>query len=159
VEEWIYYANLLSLRHSLAKRDYRAALDALTSRFFQKRVEHRYAKHFRGHLRTLHEPSTSRVLEEASPYLHGSFEGESVLSIGKSVDFAKKGVHGVVNTMPFGCMPGTIVTAMLRAVTRDYGMPVINVAYDGTESATTEIQLEAFMDQAKSRARDRSRRA
>jgi predicted CoA-substrate-specific enzyme activase len=155
-EEWIYYANLLSLRHSLAKRDYRTAFDALTSRFFQKRVEHGYAKHFRGHLRTLNEPSTTRVLKEASPYLHESFEGESILSVGKSVDFAKRGAHGVVNTMPFGCMPGTIVTALMRAVTRDHGLPVINVAYDGTESSSTQIQLEAFMDQARSRARSGS---
>jgi predicted CoA-substrate-specific enzyme activase len=155
VEEWVYYANLLSLRHALAKRDYRAALEALTSRFFQKRVEHAYAKYFHGHLRTLHEPSTKEVLKEASPYLHDSFEGESVLSVGKSVDFAKRGAHGVVNTMPFGCMPGTIVTALLHAVTRDHGLPVINVAYDGTESATTEVQLEAFMDQARSRMRKR----
>lgn len=152
-EEWIYYANLLSLRHSLAKRDYRAALDSLTSRFFQKRVEHAYAKHFKGHLRTLHEPSTTSVLKEAAPYLHESFEGESVLSVGKCVDLAKRGAHGVVNTMPFGCMPGTIVTALLRAVTRDFGLPIISMAYDGTESPTTQIQLEAFMDQARSRAK------
>ena len=62
----------------------------------------------------------------------------------------------MVNTMPFGCMPGTIVTALMRAVTRDHGLPVINVAYDGTESSTTEIQLEAFMDQARSRAEGRA---
>jgi len=77
-EEWIYYANLLSLRHALAKRDYRTVLDSLVSRFFQKRVEHGYAKHFRGHLRTLHEPSTAGVLKAAAPYLHDSFEGESI---------------------------------------------------------------------------------
>jgi predicted CoA-substrate-specific enzyme activase len=156
VEEWVYYASLLSLRHSLAKRDYKAVFGSLAARFFQKRVEHRYAKHFKGHLRTLYEPSTTRVLKEASPYLHESFEGESVLSVGKSVDFAKRGAHGVVNTMPFGCMPGTIVSALMRAVTRDHGLPVINVAYDGTESSTMDIQLEAFMDQAKIKSDARS---
>jgi predicted nucleotide-binding protein (sugar kinase/HSP70/actin superfamily) len=51
--------------------------------------------------------------------------------------------------MPFGCMPGTIVTALLRGVSRDHGIPCINIPYDGTESPTTELQLEAFMDQAK----------
>ena len=152
LEEWISYLHLVNLRHARAKRDYKAVLGSLATRFFQKRVEHSYAKYFRGHLATLHEPSTNRVLQEASPYVHDSFEGESVLSIGKSVDFAKRGAHGVVNTMPFGCMPGTIVTALMRAVTRDFGLPVINVAYDGTESSTTEIQLEAFMDQARNRA-------
>jgi hypothetical protein len=37
----------------------------------------------------------------------------------------------------------------MRAVSRDCGLPVINIAYDGTEASTNEIQLEAFMDQAK----------
>ena len=51
--------------------------------------------------------------------------------------------------MPFGCMPGTVVTAVLRGVNRDYGIPCISIPYDGSESPTIEIQLEAFMDQAK----------
>jgi hypothetical protein len=46
-------------------------------------------------------------------------------------------------------MPGTIVTAILRGISRNYGIPCISIPYDGTESPTVEIQLEAFMDQAK----------
>ncbi len=152
VEEWIYYANFLDIQHSLAGRDYSAAVGTTIKRYIQKHIEHRYAKHFQGHLRTLTEPSTSTVLRNAAPYVHHSFEGESILSIGKSVDFATRGAHGIVNTMPFGCMPGTIVTALMRAVNRDYGLPVISIAYDGTEASTNEIQLEAFMDQARTRA-------
>jgi predicted nucleotide-binding protein (sugar kinase/HSP70/actin superfamily) len=56
--------------------------------------------------------------------------------------------------MPFGCMPGVIVTALMRAVTRDFRLPVINIAYDGTASSTNDIQLEAFMDQARGRAKN-----
>ena len=41
-------------------------------------------------------------------------------------------------------------TALLRGVNRDYGIPCMSIPYDGTESPTTEIQLEAFMDQARS---------
>ena len=149
VEEWVYYASLLDLRHSLARRDYSTAVKSWVTRYVQKCIEHEYAKYFKGFLRTVSEPSTARVLKLAAPYLHHSFEGEAVLSVGKAVDFAKRGAHGVVNTMPFGCMPGTIVTALMRAVTMDCGLPVINIAYDGTESATNEIQLEAFMDQAR----------
>ncbi|HSB33885.1 MAG TPA: acyl-CoA dehydratase activase [Nitrospirota bacterium] len=152
VEEWVYYANLLDMRHSLAKRECRAAISTLLTRFFQKRVGHRYAHRFEGHLRTLAEPSTSEVLRKAAPYVHHSFEGEAILSIGKAVDFVRRGAHGVVNAMPFGCMPGTIVTALMRAVTTDFGLPVISIAYDGTESPTNDIQLEAFMDQARVRA-------
>ena len=99
-------------------------------------------------MNTLEEPETKEILEKASPYLHSSFEGEAILSIGKSIDLLEKGASGIINAMPFGCMPGTIVTALLRGISRDYGVPCINIPYDGTESPTTEIQLEAFIDQA-----------
>jgi predicted nucleotide-binding protein (sugar kinase/HSP70/actin superfamily) len=152
VEEWIYYTNVLRVRHSLAARDYAGAARGLLTRWVQRRVERGSARLFEGMLDTLHEPPTSAVLRRAAPYVHDSFEGEAVLSVGKAVDYAAKGADGVVNAMPFGCMPGTIVTALLRAVTRDHGLPVISVAYDGTASTTSEIQLEAFMAQAAARA-------
>jgi len=72
-----------------------------------------------------------------------------VLSIGKSIDLIERGVSGIINAMPFGCMPGTIVTSLMRGVSRDYGIPSISIPYDGAESPTMEIQLEAFMNQAK----------
>jgi len=152
VEEWIYYTNALRVRHSLAARDFAGAARGLITRWVQRRVERGSARLFEGMLAALHEPPTSAVLRRAAPYVHDSFEGEAVLSVGKAVDFAARGADGVVNAMPFGCMPGTIVTALLRAVTRDHGLPVISVAYDGTASSTSEIQLEAFMDQAAARA-------
>jgi len=148
VEEWNYYANYLDLQHALARGDYPLYVKSLITRYFQKRIEHCYARLFKGYLRTADEPSTAKVLKNAAPYLHHSFEGETVLSIGKSVDFAGRGVAGIVNAMPFGCMPGTIVTALIRAVTNDHHIPSINIAYDGTEASTNDIQLEAFMNQA-----------
>jgi predicted CoA-substrate-specific enzyme activase len=152
VEEWVYYANFLDLKHSLVQGKYSSVAGSLVTRYLQQHAEHRYTKYFKGHLRTLAEPSTSAVLKKAAPYVHHSFEGETILSIGKAVDFVGRGAHGVVNTMPFGCMPGTIVTALMRAVSRDFGLPVINIAYDGTASSTNEIQIEAFMDQARGKA-------
>ena len=100
-------------------------------------------------MKTLKEPTTEQILKKASPYLHNSFEGEAILSIGKGVDLSERGASGIINVMPFGCMPGAIVTALLRGVSKDYGIPCINIPFDGTESSTLEIQLEAFIDQAK----------
>jgi predicted CoA-substrate-specific enzyme activase len=148
VEEWIYYVNSMGIRHSLIKRDGSAILSNLTKRFFKKKTERAYARFFEGFLKTLHEPSTSEVLRKAAPYVRDTFEGETVLSMGKAVDLVEHGAAGIVSAMPFGCMPGTIVSALLRALTRDYNVPAISMPYDGTESSTTAIQLEAFMDQA-----------
>jgi predicted nucleotide-binding protein (sugar kinase/HSP70/actin superfamily) len=83
----------------------------------------------------------------SAPYIPDTFEGEAALSIGKSMDLAGGGASGIINTMPFGCMPGTIVDGVMQAVKRE--LPFITMAYDGTESSAHEMQLEAFMDQAK----------
>lgn len=149
VEEWVYYVNLMGLRKALLKKDRSAIISFLLKRFYQKRVEHKYSRFFKGFLKTLHEPETKEILRKASPYVHSSFEGETILSIGKCIDLIERGASGIVNAMPFGCMPGTIVTALLRGIARDYGIPCISIPYDGTESPTIEIQIEAFMDQAK----------
>jgi predicted nucleotide-binding protein (sugar kinase/HSP70/actin superfamily) len=149
VEEWIYYVNLMGLRKAWIKKERTAIINFLLKRLYQKRVEHRLTRYFRGFLKTLKEPSTEQILKKASPYLHNSFEGEAILSIGKCVDLSERGASGIINAMPFSCMPGTIVTALLRGISKDYGIPCISIPYDGTESATVEIQLEAFMDQAK----------
>jgi len=148
VEEWLYYVNTMGLRKALWKKEKSVIISFLLKRFYQKRVEHRYAKHFKGFLKTLEEPDTKEILKKASPYLHSSFEGEAILSIGKGIDLLERGASGIINAMPFGCMPGTIVTTFLRGINRDYGIPCLSIPYDGTESPTIEIQLEAFMDQA-----------
>jgi predicted CoA-substrate-specific enzyme activase len=149
IEEWIYYVNFMGLTKALLKKQRSASINFLLKKYFQKRIEHRFAKYFKGFLKTLKEPETKEILKKASPYIHSSFEGETILSIGKCIDLLEKGASGVINAMPFGCMPGTIVTALLRGVSRDYGIPCISIPYDGTESPTVDIQLEAFMDQSR----------
>ncbi|MDI6802050.1 MAG: acyl-CoA dehydratase activase-related protein [Thermodesulfovibrionales bacterium] len=151
VEEWIYYVNTMSLRKALIKKDRSAMMNILLKRLFQKRIEHKFGKKFKGFLKTLKEPETNEILEKASHYIPDSFEGETVLSIGKAIDLIERGASGIINAMPFGCMPGTIVTALLKTVSKDFGVPCISIPYDGTESPTTELQLEAFMEAAHSR--------
>lgn len=149
MEEWIYYVNLMGLRKALLKKEKSVIINFLLKKYFQKKIEHRFAHYFEGFLKTLKEPDTKNILVKASPYIHDSFEGETILSIGKCIDLLERGASGIINAMPFGCMPGTIVTALLRGVNRDYGVPCLSIPYDGTESPTIAIQLEAFMDQAK----------
>jgi len=148
MEEWIYYVNLMAIRKALIKKDRSVIIQILLKTFFQKKIEHRLSRYFKGFLKTLNEPDTREILKKASPYLHDSFEGEAILSIGKSIDLIERGASGVINAMPFGCMPGTVVTTLMHGLSRDYGIPCISMPYDGAESQTTEIQLEAFMNQA-----------
>jgi predicted CoA-substrate-specific enzyme activase len=149
VEEWISYVNLMGYRKALIKKDWSGIINLFVKRYFQKRIEHRFGKGFEGLLKTLHEPDTKTLLLSASPYIHSSFEGEAILSIGKSIELIKNGAAGIINAMPFGCMPGTIVSGMMRGLNKEFGIPCLSIPYDGTESLTTEIQLEAFIDQAR----------
>jgi predicted CoA-substrate-specific enzyme activase len=155
VEEWIYYVNHTASQKALLKKEWSDIMNTLLTSLFQKRIEHKYSGYFSGFLKTLREPETKEIIKKASPYLHSSFEGEAILSIGKAVDLIERGASGIVNAMPFGCMPGTIVTALMQGLNRKYGVPFISIPYDGTESPTTEIQLEAFMHQARENSRRR----
>ncbi|RMG67702.1 MAG: hypothetical protein D6710_11115 [Nitrospirae bacterium] len=149
VDEWIFYINYMSLKKALRKKDYSGIIQFLVKRVYQQRIAHRYERVFEGLLKTVPEPFVKDIMKKASPYIHESFEGEAILSIGKAIDMIKRGASGIVNAMPFGCMPGTVVTAIMRAVSEQFGVPAISIPYDGTESPTTELQLEAFMNQCR----------
>lgn len=141
ISEWVLYTNFTAKRKSLMDKNHKAFLRICLTEFFQKRDEHRLQEAFDGSIRNLREPTTRQTLKWAKPYLDSSFEGEAVLSIGKAVDFYKKGVSGIVNVMPFTCMPGTIVSALLNRYREDQNnIPVLNMAYDGQENTSTQTR-------------------
>ncbi|MBN1298941.1 MAG: CoA activase [Actinobacteria bacterium] len=88
------------------------------------------------------------IWDNAEPYIIKWF-GEAALSIGKSIEWIKKDIDGIVNVLPFTCMPGTMVTAASKSIREKYKTPWLNLAFDGLEQGTTETRLEAFMYQAK----------
>jgi predicted CoA-substrate-specific enzyme activase len=150
VSEWILYINAMGKRHSLRHKSFSILLKIILTDYYQKKDEHRLTKIFRGYLRNLHEPTVKSILQQARPYLHDSFEGEAVLSVGRTADFAYSECSGVVNVMPFTCMPGTIVSAILKRYREENNnFPVLNMVYDGQEQTNTLTRLEAFMYQAR----------
>ena len=50
--------------------------------------------------------------------------------MGRVVEYAEHGYDGIVNIIPFGCMPGTIVSLLLHQFRQDYGLPVLNVVVE-----------------------------
>jgi len=69
------------------------------------------------------------------------------------VEYAEHGFDGIVNILPFGCMPGTIVSLLLHQFRRDYGLPVLNVVVEGTKDPGESIRFEAFIQQAREHMR------
>jgi predicted CoA-substrate-specific enzyme activase len=158
--EWILYINTIAKGRSLRKKSFSNLLKVFLTDYFQKKDEHRLEKIFKGHLRNFGEPKTRSIFKKAKPYIDSSFEGETILSVGKTIDFAKRGASGIVNIMPFTCMPGTIVSTLLKRYREENNnIPILNMAYDGQEQTNTLTRLEAFMYQAKEFQNRKDKRA
>lgn len=150
VNEWFLYRNFRRNMHAILDRDWGSFIRTNIKNWVQVRDERRFSVPFHHFLRGIEEPSTKELLEWAAPYIHHSFDGEAIMSVGKVVDFAKKGVCGIINTIPFTCMPGTIAMAVLKRTTEDYGgLPCITIPYDGLSQTNTQMRLEAFVYQAR----------
>ena len=148
--EWILYVNTIAKKRSLKNRSFSNLLKVFLTDYYQKKDEHQFEKVFKGHLRNFGEPKTKSIFKKAKPYLDSSFEGEAILSVGKTIDFARRGTSGIVNIMPFTCMPGTIVSTLLKRYREEHNnIPILNMAYDGQEQTNTLTRLEAFMYQTK----------
>ena len=78
-------------------------------------------------------------------------ESESRVRIANAalVEFAEHGFDGIVNIIPFGCMPGIIVSLLLHQFRHDYGLPVLNVVVEGTKDPGREIRFEAFVQKCR----------
>jgi predicted nucleotide-binding protein (sugar kinase/HSP70/actin superfamily) len=150
IAEWLLYVNYTSKRRAKVYKRYRHLLQILLKEYFQNKDEHMLEEIFKGSLRNLKEPTIPQTLDLAKGYLDPSFEGEAILSIGKSRDFISKGISGIVNIMPFTCMPGTVVNSLFRRFQEDHDhIPFLNLAYDGQEQTHTRTRLEAFMYQVR----------
>ncbi|MEW6659347.1 MAG: acyl-CoA dehydratase activase [Thermodesulfobacteriota bacterium] len=150
IAEWLLYVNYTSKRRAKVYKRYRHLLQILLKEYFQNKDEHMLEEIFKGSVRNLKEPTIPQTLALAQSYLDPSFEGEAILSIGKSRDFIRKGVSGLVNIMPFTCMPGTVVNSLFRRFQEEHNhIPFLNLAYDGQEQTHTRTRLEAFMYQVR----------
>ena len=72
--------------------------------------------------------------------------------MGKSEDFAKRGLAGIVSVIPFNCMPGNTVTALSQSLRRRHdNIPFLNLDYDGFIDSSRESKIINFMWQVKER--------
>ena len=149
ITEWLTYVNYTGKKKSLQEGGLSNLFHLMLTDHIQKKDEHRMERIFERYLRQGHEPRLKVVLNQAMPYIDESFEGEAILSVGKTIDFIHKGASGIINAMPFTCMPGTISSAIMRLIQNKYEVPAINVAYDGQGESNITTRLEAFMHQVK----------
>jgi len=148
--EWMFYINnlqMLDYKKSFRLKDFIYCW--LVDRFMKK-AEHKLLIPWQGYLKNLYELSVEKCLDYGSLYLSPAFRGEAILSVGKAVDFYHQRLSGVVNVLPFTCMPGTITSGILKRFQADHqGIPCINLSFDGQDDGGTLLRLEAFVYQCK----------
>lgn len=150
IGEWLLYVTHTSRRRAWQARKYRTLLHLWLKHLVQTKDEHQLGHLFHGSIRHLEEPTIAQTLKMARPYLHPSFEGEAILSMGKAEDFYRKGASGLVNLMPFTCMPGTVVNSLFHRFRQEHdNIPFLNLSFDGQEQTHTRTRLEAFMYQVR----------
>jgi predicted nucleotide-binding protein (sugar kinase/HSP70/actin superfamily) len=156
--EWIYYENLMRRFAARRRGQWRDLFTNAILNRVQHSLERKLAAPLERRFGKLAEGDIEHVIELAKPYLHRSFEGEAILTIGKTIEYYHEGFSGVVNAMPFTCMPSTIVSGISPNVSAYCsGMPILNLSFDGQEDSTLTTRLEAFVEQAAARGERVSR--
>lgn len=95
---------------------------------------------------------SEEVIRKGSMYVNYNFGGEAICSMGKSEDFARRGLAGIVSVIPFNCMPGNTVTALSQSLRRRHNnIPFLNLDYDGFIDSSRDAKITNFMWQVKER--------
>ncbi len=126
IMEWLHYTSGFEENSGLWDYLRNKLTNGVVSYF-----ENRYMAVFGDMLKDRREPSIKAVRRYGKTFLPDSIEGESILTLGRAIAFMHQGADAVVNVSPFGCMPGSISTSILKDVSKQYGVPVISLFYDG----------------------------
>jgi predicted CoA-substrate-specific enzyme activase len=152
--EWPMYTSLDFFRDAVKEKDIKGIIKSTLQLYTQKRYENKIVKAFKRHTFLRHDYPVSKTMKLASRYLPIDFKGEAILSVGKAMEMAHEGAAGIVNAMPFNCMPGTVVSSLSKKVSEDLGgIPWLNISYEGLRDSGEETRLEAFAEQVRSFAR------
>ena len=152
IGEWVYYTNVVRRRMAKRRGQFRNWFTNIAQDFFQRRIEKELAAPLAERFGPITEGAVAHVLDLARPYLDDAFEGEAVLSVGKMVEYHHEGFGGVINVMPFTCMPSTIVSTQTMRISADCdNMPILNISFDGQEDPSLTTRLEAFVEQVRQR--------
>jgi predicted nucleotide-binding protein (sugar kinase/HSP70/actin superfamily) len=161
--DWLYFVDWRRKEQALHFRRLGEYVKALLSDVYQRATERRFARALR---RALARPPEAPVAS-AMKLLQGCWEPalgtEASLTMGRALDLARHGLSGVINVLPFSCMPGSVVVCMAPRLRREMnGVPWLDVAFDGQKDTNLHTRLEAFMHQAfqyQRRAPERARAA
>jgi len=109
--------------------------------------------------RDLKERAHERAIRKAQPWMKVPFGGEGIETIGHTVEAAEKGMNGIIQVMPFSCMPEVSAKDILPEVARQVGIPFYSFIFDEhAGGAGFQTRLESFVERVRDN-RDRKRKS
>ena len=150
--EWMYYTNFHygALKRSLGL--HKESLVMQVTDLYQRYRERSLRSPLARHLIWPPEQSSAYLVTAMRDYANPALECETVMTLGKAVAFARLGVAGIVNAMPFSCMAGIVSAGLAGRIRSDYdNLPWLDLSFDLQKSTNMETRLEAFMYQAQHR--------
>lgn len=149
--EWILYIDWERRIDYLRNRNYKGYAKELLQSYIQKYYTVKETMPLRNTVdKFLYEAPTHELMKLSAPYITEDIRGEATLSLARAEEYAMHGFNGVVNLIPFHCMPGSITNALLVRFARKYpNVAVLKMVYDGTPQSADDTKLEAFMFQTR----------
>ncbi|HOW51878.1 MAG TPA: acyl-CoA dehydratase activase [bacterium] len=132
IHEWISYT--MYMQSFMAKQQGVSLFgqgESLVKNLYFGQIEKSYYRAAHRLLSDRHEPPMKEVMEEGMKYLPVDFSGEAIITVGRTILFARQGAKMVVNAAPFGCMPGTITGSIFLELKDALGIPIVSQFYDG----------------------------
>ncbi len=150
MREWITYSTYRYWRDSVWNRNLKGLIKSKIQWIYQHSIEKGFVDLVKDDIDIFRDTELKECLELCSPYIDKSYDGQPAILLGSHAGQVKTGISGIVNIMPFTCMPETFTTAVTPIFRKDFNnIPWINIAYDGQEDTSIDTKLQAMMYQAK----------
>jgi predicted nucleotide-binding protein (sugar kinase/HSP70/actin superfamily) len=148
--EWVYHM-IWDHMHGIWGQDRFVEWFALSvADLYQQHEERRYVRPVAHLLRRPYETPMSRVMDKTYEFYNPEFGDDTVLNVGKVVDFAEHGVSAIVNMMPFSCMPGIITSGLATHLRAELDkVPWLDITFDAQAETNIHTRIEALMHQAR----------
>lgn len=151
-----YYLDSVTAREKFSlnrkKRDLREwILKSILYRFMIG-YEHKLFKATLPYMQGFDDIPAKEIVSNGEKYIRHYIGGEAIVSMGKAVDYAKRGLDGIISVIPFNCMPGLTVAGFIPKFRKDNNnIPFVSIEYDGFQDSTREIIIDTFVAQVKDR--------
>ena len=158
LSEWLHFADETKLDRDVLFGSWMGFAGTKLLSTYQQRWERKLRSRVAHLLRQPPDAPMRELFGMVRPYFDPLLGTETTLSLAKAVEFARHGASGIVNVMPFSCMPGILVSGVGVKVRRDFDqLPWLDITYDAQRMTNIRTRLEAFVHQVAQHARSHGR--